>query len=246
MAAASEFLGAVSDEDKAALLASVDLYVAPHTGGESFGIVLVEAMSAGAPVRGQRPARVPAGARRGPRRGRRSAARTPTAWRHVLVLLAADPVARAALSEAGTAQGPGVRLVGRRRARSWPSTRRSRTARTASGPTASRHPLDPPAPRRVRRTATTDGRADLVASPSSPPCWPSPGTSRTPPRGSTGCTPGSRGRCRPSTPSSCAGPRPRSSWPTPAARPGQRPAPRRRGLGVARGARRGPGTNGPG
>jgi phosphatidyl-myo-inositol alpha-mannosyltransferase len=50
VAAATEFLGLVSDEDKAALLSSVDLYVAPHTGGESFGIVLVEAMSAGAPV----------------------------------------------------------------------------------------------------------------------------------------------------------------------------------------------------
>lgn len=45
-----EFLGMVSDEDKARLLRSVDLYVAPNTGGESFGIVLVEAMSAGAPV----------------------------------------------------------------------------------------------------------------------------------------------------------------------------------------------------
>ena len=50
VAEATEFLGLVSDDDKAALLASVDLYVAPHTGGESFGIVLVEAMSAGAPV----------------------------------------------------------------------------------------------------------------------------------------------------------------------------------------------------
>ena len=40
----------VSDEDKARLLRSVDVYVAPNTGGESFGIVLVEAMSAGAPV----------------------------------------------------------------------------------------------------------------------------------------------------------------------------------------------------
>ncbi|MFI9232945.1 glycosyltransferase family 4 protein [Streptomyces rimosus] len=45
-----EFLGMVSDEDKALLLRSVDLYVAPNTGGESFGIILVEAMSAGAPV----------------------------------------------------------------------------------------------------------------------------------------------------------------------------------------------------
>ncbi|KRE52615.1 glycosyltransferase family 4 protein [Phycicoccus sp. Soil748] len=50
VASATEFLGMVSDEEKAALLSSVDAYVAPHTGGESFGIVLVEAMSAGAPV----------------------------------------------------------------------------------------------------------------------------------------------------------------------------------------------------
>jgi phosphatidyl-myo-inositol alpha-mannosyltransferase len=45
-----QFLGRVSDEDKARLLSSVDVYCAPHTGGESFGIVLVEAMSAGAAV----------------------------------------------------------------------------------------------------------------------------------------------------------------------------------------------------
>ncbi|MET8982312.1 glycosyltransferase family 4 protein [Streptomyces sp. NPDC004539] len=45
-----EFLGMVSDEDKARFLRSIDLYVAPNTGGESFGIILVEAMSAGAPV----------------------------------------------------------------------------------------------------------------------------------------------------------------------------------------------------
>lgn len=45
-----EFLGGLSDEDKARLLASADVYCAPQTGGESFGIVLVEAMSAGTPV----------------------------------------------------------------------------------------------------------------------------------------------------------------------------------------------------
>ncbi|MGA5196884.1 glycosyltransferase family 4 protein [Streptomyces exfoliatus] len=45
-----EFLGMVSDQDKARLLRSVDVYVAPNTGGESFGIILVEALSAGAAV----------------------------------------------------------------------------------------------------------------------------------------------------------------------------------------------------
>lgn len=44
------FLGAVTEQTKAELLRSVDLYIAPHTGGESFGIVLVEAMAAGSPV----------------------------------------------------------------------------------------------------------------------------------------------------------------------------------------------------
>ena len=44
------FLGLVSDEDKARMLRTVDVYVAPNTGGESFGIVLLEAMAAGAPV----------------------------------------------------------------------------------------------------------------------------------------------------------------------------------------------------
>lgn len=43
-----EFLGPISEEEKAAMLASVDIYLAPNTGGESFGIILIEAMSAGA------------------------------------------------------------------------------------------------------------------------------------------------------------------------------------------------------
>ncbi len=45
-----ELLGQVSDDDRAALLASATVYVAPHTGGESFGVVLLEAMAAGAAV----------------------------------------------------------------------------------------------------------------------------------------------------------------------------------------------------
>lgn len=43
-------LGEISDEEKASLLRGATIYVAPQTGGESFGIVLVEAMAAGAPV----------------------------------------------------------------------------------------------------------------------------------------------------------------------------------------------------
>ena len=44
------FLGQVDDEEKASALRSADVYCAPNTGGESFGIVLVEAMAAGTAV----------------------------------------------------------------------------------------------------------------------------------------------------------------------------------------------------
>jgi len=45
-----EFLGKISEEDKADFLASVSLYIAPNTGGESFGIILAEAMAGGVAV----------------------------------------------------------------------------------------------------------------------------------------------------------------------------------------------------
>ncbi|MEV4532948.1 glycosyltransferase family 4 protein [Asanoa sp. NPDC049518] len=44
------YLGLVSEPDKARMLRSVDVYVAPNTGGESFGMILTEAMAAGTPV----------------------------------------------------------------------------------------------------------------------------------------------------------------------------------------------------
>ena len=45
-----DLLGPVPDADKASALRTADVYVAPNTGGESFGIVLIEAMAAGTAV----------------------------------------------------------------------------------------------------------------------------------------------------------------------------------------------------
>jgi phosphatidylinositol alpha-mannosyltransferase len=50
LAGSVELLGMVSEPDKASLLRSVDVYVAPNTGGESFGIILLEALAAGTPI----------------------------------------------------------------------------------------------------------------------------------------------------------------------------------------------------
>lgn len=45
-----DFLGRVTEEEKSDVLGAADIYVAPNLGGESFGIVLVEAMAAGCAV----------------------------------------------------------------------------------------------------------------------------------------------------------------------------------------------------
>ena len=45
-----EFLGRVSDDAKAQLFRTADVFASPATGGESFGIVLLEAMAAGTPI----------------------------------------------------------------------------------------------------------------------------------------------------------------------------------------------------
>ena len=45
-----EFLGRISETGKADFMSSVAIYVAPNTGGESFGIILAEALAGGACV----------------------------------------------------------------------------------------------------------------------------------------------------------------------------------------------------
>jgi phosphatidyl-myo-inositol alpha-mannosyltransferase len=96
-----QLLGEVSEADKAALLRSVDVYCAPNLLGESFGIVLVEAMAAGAPVLASDLdafARVLEDGAAGVlvRRG------DPDALARELSALLADPARRAQLSAAGS------------------------------------------------------------------------------------------------------------------------------------------------
>ena len=95
------FLGAVDDDTKAQVLRSSDLYVAPNTGGESFGIVLVEAMASGACVVASD---IPAFARvlGGGQYGALFANEDSDALTAVLESLLADPEERARLSAAAS------------------------------------------------------------------------------------------------------------------------------------------------
>ncbi|KGA18787.1 hypothetical protein GM50_7755 [freshwater metagenome] len=45
-----QFLGKISENEKANFLKSIALYIAPNTGGESFGIIIAEALAGGAAV----------------------------------------------------------------------------------------------------------------------------------------------------------------------------------------------------
>jgi len=95
-------LGELSEEDKAAFLRSVDVYCAPNLLGESFGVVLIEALAAGAPIVASDLdafARVLEHGEAGVlvRRG------DPAELARTLCELIADPERRAALSEGGAA-----------------------------------------------------------------------------------------------------------------------------------------------
>jgi phosphatidylinositol alpha-mannosyltransferase len=101
-----DVLGAVDEATKAAALRSVDVFCAPNLGGESFGMVLTEAMAAGAPVLasdldafravlGEPPA------------GELFPTGDAAALAEQLAALLADPSRRAELSAAGRARAAG-------------------------------------------------------------------------------------------------------------------------------------------
>ena len=94
-------LGELSEADKAAFLRSVDVYCAPNLLGESFGVILIEALAAGAPIVASDLdafARVLEHGEAGVlvRRG------DPTALAGALCELLADPARRAELSARGS------------------------------------------------------------------------------------------------------------------------------------------------
>ena len=100
-----EFLGRVDDEAKVRYFASADIYCAPNTGQESFGIVLLEAMAAGVPI----VASDIHGFKRVVERnvqGLLVEPRNPRALAAGLYALARDPELRHEMGEAGRARAP--------------------------------------------------------------------------------------------------------------------------------------------
>lgn len=95
-----EFTGFVSAEDLPRYYQSCDVYCAPSTGGESFGIVLLEAMAAGTPVLASRIPGYAAVLTHG-REGFLSEPKSPPALAAGLIRLLSDATLRAQMSEAG-------------------------------------------------------------------------------------------------------------------------------------------------
>ena len=95
-----EFLGRVTDEEKAALYRTADIYVSPATGAESFGIVLLEAMAAGTPIVCSDIHGYKGVVRRG-REGLLVPPRKPKALAAAIAELLADDDRRAAMGESG-------------------------------------------------------------------------------------------------------------------------------------------------
>lgn len=95
-----EFTGFVSADDLPRYYQSCDVYCAPSTGGESFGIVLLEAMAAGAPVLASSIAGYANVLTHG-REGFLADPKSPPAIAAGLIRLLSDPALRTRMAEAG-------------------------------------------------------------------------------------------------------------------------------------------------
>jgi phosphatidylinositol alpha-mannosyltransferase len=95
-----EFTGFVSADDLPRFYQSCDVYCAPSTGGESFGIVLLEAMSAGAPVLASRIPGYAAVLTHG-REGFLASPKSPASIAAGMIRLLSDSTLRAQMAEAG-------------------------------------------------------------------------------------------------------------------------------------------------
>jgi phosphatidylinositol alpha-mannosyltransferase len=100
-----EWLGRVSDGDKARYFASADIFCSPATGQESFGIVLLEAMAAGIPIVASDIHGYKNVMQRGVQ-GLLVEPRNPRALAAALYKLAGDPDLRHRMGEEGRARAP--------------------------------------------------------------------------------------------------------------------------------------------
>ena len=100
-----EFLGRVTDDAKARYFASADIFCAPATGQESFGIVLLEAMAAGVPIVASDIHGYKSVVQRGVQ-GLLVEPRNHRALAAALYRLAGDPELRHRMGEAGRSKAP--------------------------------------------------------------------------------------------------------------------------------------------
>ncbi len=100
-----EFLGRLTDHAKARYFASADIFCAPATGQESFGIVLLEAMAAGVPIVASDIHGYKSVVQRGVQ-GLLVEPRNPRALAAALYALANDAELRHRMGEAGRARAP--------------------------------------------------------------------------------------------------------------------------------------------
>ncbi len=160
---AVEFLGRVSDAEKAQLFRTADVFTSPATGGESFGIVLLEAMAAGAPIVASDIHGYKGVVRRG-REGLLVPPREPKELAKAIGRLLSEPELRASMSEAGRARAEDF---------SWPRVTVRvedyygfvirRLAASGSLPTDFRAPIPQAPPVRARPSASSDAAEALAA-----------------------------------------------------------------------------------